>query len=95
MRDRGHGRSARERCVDDALGVLLLIPEVDAVVVGRVVGLLLEDLLQDGFVRLAPADRDAEPLVEPQAVHGEGLGFEVVGELPEDVGVGLGEVLGP
>ena len=65
--------------------VLLTIPEVDAVMVRRVHGLLGEDLLEDGFDRLGAADGPTLVAAVPQVDREEGLGLHVVRKLKDDV----------
>ena len=60
---------------------LLAIPEVDAVMMGRVQRLVGEDLGQHRVHRLMAVDRQTVAAVQPDLQSQKGLGFELVGIL--------------
>ena len=65
--------------------ILFTVPEVDAVVVSRVHGLLREDLLENGFDGLSAPDGPTLVAAVPHVNCEEGLGLHVFGKLENDV----------
>ena len=76
----------------ERLLVLAVVPEVDGVVVGGVIGFFGKDLLENGVESEVTADGNTFAVELPAAANEEGLGFDVVGVVQDEVFVSADEI---
>lgn len=77
----------------ESLFVLAVVPEMNGVVVGRVIGGLGKDLLEDGIESNVAADGNTFAIELPAAANEEGFGLDVVRVVQDDVFVSAEEIL--